>query len=155
MLSTRTGILGLAFLISFSTSRPLRPGMVMSSTTTSHSAFQTESSTSWPLRASPNVDFLNSSASICFKPCRTMAWSSAMSIFMFAFIVLRAAHEGDADSDGGALTGHAGDLQFALQQGRALAHAQHADRAGIVQFGFGDAAAIVLHLQDERAFLLL
>src|SRR5687767_14431933 len=154
MLSTSTGNLGLAFLISFSTSRPLRPGIVISSTTTSHSCFQMESSTSCPLRASPKADFLNSSASICFKPCRTMAWSSAIRIFMFALIRLYPSRQRNPHRHRGSLARHTRDLQLPLQQSRALAHAQHADRPRVVQFRLGYAAPVVPHLEHQRVFLL-
>jgi hypothetical protein len=59
MLNTTTGSLGRERLISFNTSNPLRPGIVMSNSSTSHFSFQTRLSASWALRASPNTACLN------------------------------------------------------------------------------------------------
>src|SRR6266478_2439928 len=82
MLRTSTGSLGLDRLISRNTSKPLLPGMVMSSTTTSHLSFQTRLRASWALRASANSARRSSSARIWRKPLRTTAWSSTRRIFM-------------------------------------------------------------------------
>src|ERR1051326_9141727 len=129
MLKTSTGSLGRDFFISFKTSSPPLPGMVISSTTTSHFSFQTLVRASWPVLASPKWTRLNSSGRICFKPWRTTAWSSAISILMeLCFIRPRGSGERDFDRDDGACARVAGNGEFAAEQRGALAHAEESDR---------------------------
>src|SRR6185369_3884620 len=153
MLSTSTGSFGFECLISRKTSRPLRPGMVMSSTTTSHLSFPTRLSASWALRASPNSARRNSSASTCRKPWRTTVWSSTMSIFM-AFFRWRGPAQRNPDGNGRAFAGHAADGHFAAQQGGALAHPAQAEGCGARDFRVGDSAAVVAHLENHVAGFL-
>src|SRR5215831_1619791 len=152
MLSTRTGTRGLDFLISRSTSRPLRPGIVMSSTTTSQCSFQTRSSASWALRASPKMARLNSSARICFSPRRTTAWSSVNRIFMVNRGRIRRVRyrHGDAHSCAFAAA-QAADFENSAQQRRAFTHAQQPHRFGIGDFLPRNTAPIVFHIQSNAA----
>src|SRR5436190_5115758 len=154
MLRTSTGSFARAFLISFRISSPPRPGMVISRMTTSHRSFQTRLSASWPLRASPNSADLYSSARICRKPWRTTAWSSAMSILMFA-VVDMAVLERNLYQDGRSLSSHACDSDFAAEQPRPFAHAQEADRLRVGDLRLRNAAAIVVDLHQELAAELL
>src|ERR1043166_3845078 len=108
MLSTRTGKPGLERLISRNTSRPLRPGMVMSSTTTSHLSFQARLRASWALRASPNSARRSPSARMWRRPLRTTAWSSTRRIFM-----------GDLGADEHLGTGSDYDIEPPLRGGAA------------------------------------
>src|SRR5882757_2698504 len=143
MLSTSTGSRGRDFRISPSTSRPLRPGIVMSSTTTSHSFSQTLAMASCAVPASPNVARLNSSAKICFKPWRTTAWSSAIRIFMGNDAPKRWMRPGDFDGDRGAFVGRALEGDFAAEQGGAFAHSHQPDGPRVVDLRGRDAAAVV------------
>src|SRR5436309_83871 len=128
MLRTSTGSLGRDFLISFKTSRPPRPGMVISSTTTSHCSFQTLLSASWPVLASPKAPFLKSSARICLKPWRTAAWSSAIRVFMvLCLIAPLGSGEGDFDRDGSPRPRLANDGEFTVEQRGPFPHAQESD----------------------------
>src|ERR1043166_1505375 len=153
MLSTSTGSFGFECLISRKTSRPLRPGMVMSSTTTSHLSFHTRLSASWALRASPNSARRNSSASTCRKPWRTTVWSSTMSIFM-AFFRWRGLAGWNPNGDGRAFAGHAVDRDLTAQQRRALAHPAQAEGPGAGDFRLRDPAAVVAHLENDAAGFL-
>ena len=74
MLNTTTAALGCALNICLSESSPLLPGAVMSSNTMSHWLLLICSSASSPLFASPNDALPNSTARICFNPCRTITW---------------------------------------------------------------------------------
>jgi len=80
MLRIRTGCFGCSALISLRTSRPLRPGMEMSSSTTSYSLFRIFARVSAPLAASSQTVMSPTSARICLSPSRTIAWSSATRI---------------------------------------------------------------------------
>src|SRR6266566_3310979 len=153
MLKTSTGTLVLAFLIPRKTSNPLRPGIVMSSTTTSHFSFQTRARASCALRASPKSARRNSSAKICRKPRRTTAWSSTISIFIVAFLVIHGPAHRDSYHDGRAFAVDAANVDFAAEQGGPLAHTAQADRAGVGEFRLGNAAPVVPDFQQHGARL--
>src|SRR3954453_14754800 len=127
MLNTSTGSFGQDFFISRNTSSPLRPGMVMSRTTTSQTSFQIRVSASCALLASPKTARLNSSARICFKPCRTTAWSSAIRILIMTLVLSWRSAEGDGYNDSGSLSRPAGDVYFSAEKGCPFAHAQKPD----------------------------
>src|SRR5437868_7323493 len=152
MLKTSTGSLGRDFLISRSTSRPLRPGIVMSSTATSQDSFQTRFRASCALRASPKVARLNSSARICFNPWRTTAWSSAKRILMILHLFLRGVADGNGYSDLGPSRSWWGrDLEVAAQQSGSFAHSKQAHRARAGLLGIGNSPAVILYLEKNFA----
>src|SRR5258708_4277338 len=154
MLSTSTGRWGRDFRISASTSRPVRPGIVMSSTTTSHSFSQTLVMASCAVPASPNTARLNSSAKICFKPWRTTAWWCAIRIFMGNGVARRRMRPRDLDGDHGALAGFTLEADLAAEQRGALTHPDQPDGSRVVDLRGGDAAAVVFD-DEEHAPLLL
>src|SRR5215472_2128623 len=149
MLRTRTGSLGLLFLISRNTSSPLRPGIVMSRTTTSQFSFQILFNASWALRASPKVAFLNSSARICFKPWRTTAWSSVKRIFMLVQTGCTQRNR-DGRQRSLAVVGKP-DFEGAAEQRGPFLHTQkpHGTRVGNVRRR--NSAAIVFHFQNNSS----
>src|SRR4051812_4473005 len=155
MLSTRMGRRGLNLRISRRASRPLRPGMVTSRTTASQSSAATLSMVSCALAASPKVARRNSSARICFRPCRTTAWSSAIRIFIgLGSEVVPAAGQGYPHRDSRAAPGFATDLEFAAEQAGALLHAEQPDGAPVGDLARLNAAAVVLDTQLEPAIAL-
>src|SRR6266568_3916936 len=121
MLSTRTGSLGLASLISFKASNPLRPGMVMSSTTVSQFSLRMRSSASRALLASPKSAFLNSSARICLRPRRTTAWSSAIRIRIIKCCWLLPTRRAEGAAQRSSLAAASDDGQFAVEHPGPLA----------------------------------
>src|SRR4051812_22230732 len=149
MLSTRMGRRALDFRISFNASRPLRPGIVTSRMTTSHSSFQTRSMASCALLASPNVARRYSSARICFKPCLTTAWSSAIRILMDGRTGVARLGPGDSHGDKGSMAWFALDFDMPAEQRRPLLHAEQPDRPAVAHLAGGNAAAVVLHGEHE------
>ena len=79
-----TGNCNWSCLKSSNTSRPLRPGMLMSSTNTSQATLRIRWSTSAAFCASPTIVMSVWSATICWKPRRMMAWSSAITILIMS-----------------------------------------------------------------------
>src|SRR5260221_3127033 len=151
MLKTSTGSLGRSRFTSCSISSPLRPGIVISSTSTSQCSFAIRISASVALRAWPNTAFLKWSARINFNPCRTTAWSSAKRIFIrFQFVLPgMPARAGNAHAHGRALARLPAQPHFSAEQRGPLAHADQADRFGVENLRFGNAAPIVLDLQNK------
>src|SRR6185369_5431313 len=88
MLRMRIWSSGFSSLRTLIRSRPLRPGMEMSSMTTPQLRSRTCSKTSLPLAASPSTQMSSVSASICFRPWRMMVWSSANNTSIFCIVIL-------------------------------------------------------------------
>src|SRR5438445_6174409 len=151
MLRTSTGSLGRDFLISRNTSRPLRPGIVMSSTATSQGSFQTRLRASCAFRASPKVARLNSSARICFNPWRTTAWSSAKRILMILLLFPPGVADGNGNRDLRTPAAWRRDLEVTTQQSGSFAHSEQTHRARAGLFGIGNSPAVISYLQENLA----
>jgi hypothetical protein len=85
MLSTSTRSFGFSECTCLMSSMPLRPGIDMSSSSTSKSSARTRSSTSCPFCASPTTARSAAAESSCFSPSRTIVWSSARTMRIMAF----------------------------------------------------------------------
>jgi hypothetical protein len=74
---------------------------------------------------------------------------SALGIGLGLFLILAAAIAVEAHGHGRALSGLAFNVELTIEQVDTFAHAQHPKRPRLGNIGFGDAPAIVIHLQDK------
>src|SRR5438067_3893058 len=130
---------------------PLRSGREMSSSSTLQRDLRNSLMASSPVSASPASTMSRCSARICFRPSRTMAWSSAIKTRMLVFSLML----GGLDLDGHhrATSGRGRQAERAFHRARAFAHAAQAERLGLEAVFRRDAAAIIA--DAERQVLAL
>src|SRR6266540_3174951 len=138
MLSISTGRSGNSARIDGRRSMPLRRPKEMSRMTTSKASRRSAGRTASPSHASPATVQPARSAMICWRPRRTMLWSSAIRIFI-----------GNADEKPGAPGRNTLENDVAAERENALADADEAEGGAAAHLLVGDAPAVVAHLRFD------
>src|SRR5438477_1551608 len=146
MLNISTGSAGRSRRRSRRRSMPVRPGSVMSRTTRSQSASRTRASASSALPASPPTTMSSVSARICFRPSRTIGWSSTIRIFFMPGLLC---DQGDPDAKSGTAARGARNFDGSPERLNALADPEKSERRLSAPVFLLDSLAVVGDLEKQ------